>query len=216
MHCIFCKTTNILMRPYRRLSAYLASLPYHAKAFRLVAKVGPVAWLASLPILGGFGSAWVASQVTDAALQAALAIVGIALFLWLTLFWFVAPDASNPGVLFNLKPGRVLSAHLEGDMSGIDLSKGAESAIALARGIGAKQINLYSPLFGQAEKEKVWLRWLQKQVARLAPGATVEVVHRKPLNWYVSFAYRCQYGENARASMKDGRVQAACFRIVGI
>lgn len=216
MHCIFCKPMNMLMRPYRKLSAYLVSLPYHAKAFTLVAKIGPVAWLTSLPILGVVGSSWVAWHVTNTTLQATIGVVGIAFFLWLSLFWFVAPDADNPGILFNLKPGRVLSAHLEGDMSGIDLGRGAESAIALARRIGAKQLDLYSPLFGRAEKEKVWLYWLQRQVERLAPGATVEVVHRRPLNWYVSFAYRCQYGEDARASMLNGRVQAACFRIAGI
>jgi hypothetical protein len=213
--CIFCKPMNAAMRPYRKLSAYLASLPFHAKAFRFVAKIGPVAWLGALPILGGFGSAWVAWNVTDVAMQAVLGVVGMAFFLWLTLFWFVVPDASNPGILCNVKPGRALSAHLEGDMSDIDLGKGAASALDLAREIGARKLDLYSPLFGRAEKEKAWLRWLQKQADRLAPGAKVEVVHRKPLNWYVSFAYRCQYGENARATFKDGRVQAACFRITG-
>lgn len=216
MHCIFCKPMNMLMRPYRKFSAYLASLPYHAVAFRMVAKIGPVAWLTALTISGAIGLHYLAWNVTNTTVQAAVGTVGAAVFLWMSLFWFVAPDASNPGILLNLKPGRVLSAHLEGDMSGIDLGKGAESAIAVARKVGAKQLDLYSPLFGRAEKEAVWLHWLERQVDRLAPGATVEVAHRKPLSWYVSFAYRCQYGANARATIVDGRVQAACFRIAGI
>lgn len=213
--CFLCRPTNALMRPYRKLAAYLASLPLHAKAFRFVAKIGPVAWLGALPILGGFGSAWVAWNVNDPAMQAVLCAVGMAFFLWLTLFWFVVPDASNPGILCNVKPGRALSAHLEGDMSAIDLGKGAESALELAREIGAKNLDLYSPLFGRPEKERIWLNWLQNQVRRLAPGARVEVLHRRPLSRYVSFAYRCQYGDSARATFKDGRVQAACFRITG-
>lgn len=213
MHCIFCKPMNMLMRPYRSLSGYLISLPYHAKAFRLVAKVGPVPWLTSLVILTVIGGSFIAWNVTDTTVLIALGVVGIAVFLWLSLFWFVAPDASNPNIWFNLKPGRVLSAHLEGDMSGIDLGKGAESAIALARRVGIKKLDLYSPLFGRAEKETVWRHWLQRQVDRLALGATVEVVHRRPLSRYVSFAYRCQYGENARADIVNGRVQATCFRI---
>lgn len=215
MQCIFCRPMNMLMGPYRKFAGYLISLPFHAKAFRLVAKIGPIPWLFSLPVLTVIVSLLVASYVTNTTVQSVLGAVSMAFFLWLSLFWFVAPDASNPGVWLNLKPGRVLSLHLEGDMSGIDLGKGAESAIALARRVGAKQLDLYSPLFGRAEKETVWLHWSQRQVDRLAPSATVEVAHRRPLSWYVSFAYRCQYGENARANIVDGRVQAACIRITG-
>jgi hypothetical protein len=216
MLCIFCKPMNIFMRPYRRLSAYIISLPYHRKAFRLVAKIGPVTWLISLPILTLIVSSCVESYVTNASAQLILGAVAIPFFLWLTLFWFVAPDPDNPGILFNLKPGGILSAHLEGDMSSIDLDKGAYSAIALAREIGFHQIDLYSPLFGLGEKEKVWLRWLQRRIESLAPGAAVEVVHRRPMNRYVSFAYSCQYGKNARGKMKNGRIDAACLRITGI
>jgi hypothetical protein len=206
---------NMLMRPYRKLSAHLTTLPYHAQCFRLVAKIGPVAWLASILVLSCIYGVWLLESVKGTGLRVAFAAVGVAAFLWLSLVWFLTPDASNPGIICNLKPGGGMSVHLEGDMSEIDLAKGAGSALQLAREIGARRIDLYSPLFGRDEKERAWLRWLQKQVKQLAPSAKIEVAHRKPLSWYVSFAYRCQYGKSARATFKNGRVQAACFRITG-
>lgn len=206
---------KLVMRPYRKLFANMAALPYHATMFRLVAKVGPVVWLGSL-MAGNLASGlWVLDNVKSDAATAVCGVLGVSAFLWLASFWFVAPAPGNPGVLCNTKPGRVLSAHLEGEMSGIDLKKGAESTLNLARSVGAKRIDLYSPLFGRPEKEKVWLNWFKGELARLAPGAVVTVTHRKPLSRYVSFAYRCQYGKDARATFKDGRVQAACFSVTG-
>lgn len=213
--CILCLPVNLVARPFRKLSVYVASLSFHARMFRLVAKTGPVAWLASLLVLEIFSYCWVHENIADPTLQIALYGVGLCLLLWLSLCWCVVPDADNRGILCNIKPGRALSAHIEGNMSAIDLPKGCASTLNLARQIGAKQINLYSPLFGKPEKERIWLSWFEKELGRLAPGAIVEVAHRKPISRYVALTYRCLYGENARDSVKDGRVQAACFRITG-
>lgn len=213
--CILCMPINLLIKPYRQLSAYLTSLSFHAYGFRFVAKIGPAVWLVLIPLLFAVYGVWIWDGVASTGLKVACIAPGMAVAYWLTLFWCVTPDPSNPGILCNVKPGRVMSVHLERDVSKIDFEKGTSSALVLAREIGARHIDLYSPLFGRAEKEKVWLNKLHNHIKRLAPGATLDVAHRDPLNRYVAFAYRCQYGENARAFVKDGRVQAACFRITG-
>jgi hypothetical protein len=216
MRCVLCFLMNLVLRPYRRCSVYVASSVIHAKMFRLVARIGPIIWLGALPILGAILAAWTASNVASHALRVAFYIVGAAFFLWLSLCWVVVPDPSNPGIICDLKPGRKLGVHLEGKISSVDLSAVAPSLLGIAAEIGAKQLDLYSPLFGRKEKEEVCLNFIKKKMLHASPDAIVEVAHRNPLSRYVAFAYRCQYGESSRDTVKNGRVQAACIRITNI
>jgi hypothetical protein len=202
-----------LIKRFRQAAVWLISRKHHHQGFRFVAKIGPVPWLTLVPALYCYYGIWILDHVTGGWTKTALFLVGGLMTLWLTLFWFVAPDVNNRGVLCNVERDRGMSVHLEGAMSSIALEKGASSALDLARQIGAMRIDLYSPLFGRAKKEKLWLDWLKKTVHQLAPGAKVEVAHRDPLSWYASFLYRCQYGTKTRATEDKGRVPATCFRI---
>lgn len=119
------------------------------------------------------------------------------------------PNRLIPTIQHSLHPARTVAVHMGAAIPAWkELPQIIDDALEGIAKIQYRRVSLRSPIFGTEKTLTVWVSWLERRLRRTHPNATVTVLDREPMSWYVSGRYLVRYGDR-HVSVVDGRLQAA-------
>lgn len=182
--------------------------------FFVASRVGRTQWLALIFLTHAL---CIIQIVTYA--NPLLTLLLILLFVYIFFFFGVSLQYClnfEKPLICEISESKTLSVHIGQDLPYIDES--LVSICDVTQKLGYSKIKLWSPLFSNEEKTRIWVRGIKRRIRKRYPGAKVQIDGRENIfGKYATYRFLSRFEHSARLqdrlTVVNGRITAYCIVI---